>query len=155
MEAALRTVYEIVTKKPLDDIEIKSVRGLEGIREAEIDLDGLKVKAAVANGLANARKLLDLIASGEAQYHFVEIMACPGGCIGGGGQPIPTSPEIRQKRVEAIYLEDRNMKIRKSHENPAIQMLYKEFLGEPNGHKAHELLHTHYTKKSVYSDAAV
>jgi len=155
MEAALRTVYELVTKKPLNDIEIKVVRGLEGIREAAIDLDGTVVKAAVANGLANARKLLEKIASGNADYHFVEIMACPGGCIGGGGQPIPTSPEIRQKRAEAIYRQDRKMKVRKSHENPAVQMLYEEFLGEPNGHKAHELLHTHYVPKPVYDVVTV
>ncbi len=154
MEAALRTVYEIVTEKTLDDVEIKDVRGLEGIKEAEIDLNGLKVKAAVSNGLANARKLLDKIAAGEAEYHFIEIMACPGGCIGGGGQPIPTSEDIRKKRAEAIYLQDRKMEIRKSHENPAVIKLYEEWLGEPNGHKAHELLHTHYDKKSIYKENA-
>jgi NADH-quinone oxidoreductase subunit G/NADP-reducing hydrogenase subunit HndD len=153
MEAALRTVYEIVTEQSLDDVEIKAVRGMEGVREAEIDLNGTKVKAAVANGLANARQLMEKIASGEADYHFVEIMACPGGCIGGGGQPIPTSMDVRKKRVEAIFAADRAMEIRKSHENPAVKKLYEEFLGEPNGHKAHELLHTHYTKKSVYKEA--
>ncbi|MBN1998138.1 iron hydrogenase small subunit, partial [candidate division KSB1 bacterium] len=152
MEAALRTVYEVVTGKPLDDVEIKSVRGMEGIREAEIDLAGLKVKAAVANGLANARKLMEKIASGEADYHFVEIMACPGGCIGGGGQPVPTSMDIRKKRMEAIYKADRALEIRKSHENPAVIKLYEEFLGKPNSHKAHELLHTKYTPKMVYKD---
>ncbi|MDZ7316821.1 MAG: NADH-dependent [FeFe] hydrogenase, group A6 [candidate division KSB1 bacterium] len=151
MEAALRTVYEIVTKKPLDNVEITAVRGMEGVREAEIDLDGVKVKAAVANGLGNARQLMEKIAAGEADYHFIEIMACPGGCIGGGGQPIPTSLEIRKKRVEAIYAADRGMKVRKSHENPAVKMLYEEFLGEPNGHKAHQLLHTKYTPKQVYA----
>ena len=153
MEAALRTVYEIVTEQALDDVEIKAVRGMEGVREAEIDLNGTKVKAAVANGLANARQLMEKIASGEADYHFVEIMACPGGCICGGGQPIPTSMDVREKRVEAIFAADRAMEIRKSHENPAVKKLYEEFLGEPNGHKAHELLHTHYTKKSVYKEA--
>ena len=152
MEAALRTVYEVLTKTPLEDIEIKAVRGLEGVKEAEIDINGLKVRAAVANGLANARMLMKKIASGEAQYHFVEIMACPGGCIGGGGQPVPTSAEIRKKRAEAIYRADRGITIRKSHENPAVQQLYKEFLGEPNSHKAHELLHTHYTQKTVYDE---
>jgi NADH-quinone oxidoreductase subunit G/NADP-reducing hydrogenase subunit HndD len=155
MEAALRTVYEVITEKPLDDIEIQAVRGMEGIREAEIDINGTTVKAAVANGLANARKLMDKIISGQADYHFIEIMACPGGCIGGGGQPIPTSPEIRKKRAEAVYLEDRNLKIRKSHENPAVQTLYKEFLGEPNSHKAHELLHTHYKSKPIYKEEMV
>ena len=152
MEAALRTVYEIVTKKPLDDIEITAVRGMEGIKEASIDLDGLVVKGAVANGLANARKLMEAIVKGEADYHFVEIMACPGGCIGGGGQPIPTSLEIRKKRAEAIYQADRGLTIRKSHENPAVLKLYEEFLGEPNSHKAHELLHTKYTAKEVYKE---
>jgi len=147
MEAALRTVYEVVTKKPLENVDINAVRGLEGVKEAEVDLDGLKVRAAVANGLANARKLMDKIVSGEANYHFIEIMACPGGCIGGGGQPIPTSMEIRKKRAEAIYKADRGLKIRKSHENPAVQQLYREFLGEPNSHKSHELLHTHYSAK--------
>ncbi len=155
MEAALRTVYEIVTKKPLDNVEINAVRGMEGVREAEIDLDGMKVKAAVANGLANARKLMEKIAAGEADYHFVEIMACPGGCIGGGGQPMPTSEEIRKKRVEAIFAADRANTIRKSHENPAVQQLYKEWLGEPNSHKAHRLLHTHYTQKSIYKETVV
>lgn len=153
MEAALRTVYEIVTEQTLDDVEITQVRGMEGIREAEIDLNGTKVKAAVANGLANARQLMEKIASGEADYHFVEIMACPGGCIGGGGQPIPTSEDVRKKRVEAIFEADRSNTIRKSHENPAVLKLYEEFLGEPNGHKAHELLHTHYTKKTIYKEA--
>ncbi len=153
MEAALRTVYEVLTKKPLDDIEIKAVRGLEGIKEAEVEIAGIKVKAAVANGLANARKLMDKIVAGEADYHFIEIMACPGGCIGGGGQPIPTSTLIRQKRSEAIYEEDRGLELRKSHENPAVIKLYEEFLGEPNGHKSHELLHTKYTPKTVYKTA--
>lgn len=150
MEAALRTVYEIVTKEELPSLDIKAVRGMEGVREAEIPIGDLKVKAAVAHGLGNARKLLDKIVSGEADYHFIEIMACPGGCLGGGGQPIPTTLEIRKKRAEAIYKADRGLPIRKSHENPAIKQIYKEFLGEPNSEKAHHLLHTHYTKKSVY-----
>jgi iron only hydrogenase large subunit-like protein len=152
MEAALRTVYEVVTESALDNVEISAVRGMDGVREAEVDLNGTKVKAVVANGLANARTLLDKIASGEADYHFVEIMACPGGCIGGGGQPIPTSLDIRQKRANAIYEEDRNYELRKSHDNPFVQKLYEEFLGKPNSHKAHELLHTHYTTKSVYPE---
>ncbi len=147
MEAALRTVYEVVTGKTLENVDIKAVRGMEGVREAEIDLDGTKVKAAVAHGLSNARKVLDLIQEGKADYAFVEIMCCPGGCIGGGGQPFPTDPEIRQKRAEAIYLQDRELPLRKSHENPAVVTLYKEFLGEPLSHKSHELLHTHYTPK--------
>ncbi len=150
MEAALRTVYEVVTEKKLENVDIKAVRGMQGIREAEIDLNGTKVKAAVAHGLANARQLMDKIVNGEADYHFIEIMACPGGCLGGGGQPIPTSEEIRIKRAEAIYKADKGLPMRKSHENPAVLQLYKEFLGEPNSHKAHELLHTHYKGKEIY-----
>ncbi|MBD3384716.1 ferredoxin [candidate division KSB1 bacterium] len=150
MEAALRTVYEVVTEKKLENVDIKVVRGIQGIREAEIDLNGTKVKAAVAHGLANARELMDKIVKGEADYHFIEIMACPGGCLGGGGQPIPTSEEIRKKRAEAIYKADKGLSMRKSHENPAVLQLYKEFLGEPNSHKAHELLHTHYKGKEIY-----
>jgi len=147
MEAALRTVYEVVTKRNLPSLEFKAVRGMEGIKEAAVDLDGTVVKVAVAHGLANARVLLDKIRDGSADYHFIEIMACPAGCIGGGGQPIPTSPEIRAARMRAIYREDERMVIRKSHENPAIQALYQEFLGQPLGEKSHHLLHTHYTPR--------
>ncbi|MDI6828629.1 MAG: NADH-dependent [FeFe] hydrogenase, group A6 [Armatimonadota bacterium] len=147
MEAALRTAYEVITGKPLENIEITAVRGMEGVREATIDIDGTEVKAAVAHGLANARKLLDLIRDGKSDHQFIEIMACPGGCLGGGGQPFPTSPEIRKARAEAIYLADRNMPIRKSHENPAIIELYETFLKEPLGHMSHKLLHTHYTRR--------
>jgi len=154
MEAALRTVYEVVTEKPLDNVEITAVRGMEGVREASVMIGDLEVKAAVANGLANARLLLEKIHSGEADYHFIEIMACPGGCIGGGGQPIPTTEEIRKKRIEAIYNADRGLKIRKSHENPAVIKLYEEFLGKPNSHKAHELLHTFYQPKEIYKESA-
>ena len=154
MEAALRTVYEVVTQKELTNLDIVTVRGLEGIKEAEVDLDGTIVRAAVANGLANARKLLDKIVSGEANYHFIEIMACPGGCIGGGGQPVPTSLEIRAKRAAAIYNADRSMELRKSHDNPAVKKLYEEFLGKPNSHKAHELLHTHYSQQALYEEVA-
>jgi len=147
MEAALRTAYELKTGKTLGDINFTSVRGLEGVKEATIPVDGLNVKVAVAHGLGNARKLMDKLAAGTADYHFIEIMCCPGGCIGGGGQPIPTNTEIRQKRIDGIYTADERMAIRKSHENPAVQALYKEFLGSPLGHKSHELLHTHYTPR--------
>jgi len=150
MEAALRTAYELVTKKTLPSLDFESVRGLEGIKEAEVDLDGTKVRVAVAHGLSNAKKLIDQIAEGKSPYHFIEIMCCPGGCIGGGGQPIPTTNEVRAKRVKAIYDVDKNMPVRKSHENPVIDTLYKEFLGHPLGHKSHELLHTHYTPRSRY-----
>lgn len=162
MEAALRTAYEVVTGKPVpfDNLEIVPVRGTEGIREATIKiegclpewdfLEGVELKVAVAHGLKNARIIMEQIESGTSPYHFIEIMACPGGCIGGGGQPIPTNEEIRKKRIEAIYEEDRNMKIRKSHENPEIKMIYKEFLKEPLGEKSHHLLHTRYTKRHKF-----
>jgi len=147
MEAALRSVYEILTGKSLGKLDFYDVRGIEGVKEATVDIDGTKVNVAVAHGLGNARKLLDRVRSGEANYHFIEIMACPGGCIGGGGQPIPTNLEIRMKRIEAIYEVDRKLPLRKSHENPAVKQLYEEFLGEPNGEKAHHLLHTHYVPR--------
>ncbi len=150
MEAALRTAYEVVTGKALGNLNIETVRGLEGIKEVSIDLDGLTLKAAVAHGLGNARRLVELVARGETDYHFIEIMCCPGGCIGGGGQSIPTDAEIRQRRMDAIYTVDERMTIRKSHENPAVLTLYEEFLGEPLGLRSHELLHTHYQPRSLY-----
>ena len=149
MEAALRSAYEIVTGKVLTDVEFHSVRGWEGIREAEIEIDGITVKVAVAHGLANARTLLDKIGEGECEYHFIEVMACPGGCIGGGGEPIVPNYEVRKKRIAAIYQEDRAMAIRKSHQNPAIMKLYEEFLGQPLGEKSHHLLHTSYIKRGI------
>jgi NADP-reducing hydrogenase subunit HndD len=162
MEAALRTAHEIITGRevPFTNLNIKPVRGMEGVKEATIKiknvkpewefLEGVELNVAVAHGLANAKKLMKLVESGHSNYHFIEIMGCPGGCIGGGGQPIPTSPEIRKKRTEAIYEEDMNKPIRKSHENPEVVEVYKEFLGEPLGHKSHELLHTHYKARKRY-----
>jgi NADH-quinone oxidoreductase subunit G/NADP-reducing hydrogenase subunit HndD len=150
MEAALRTAYEVITGQELADINLTMVRGLEGVKEAAIPVGDLTVKVAVANGLGNARKLMDKIRSGEADFHFIEIMGCPGGCIGGGGQPIPTNLEIRAKRIDGIYTVDERMTIRKSHENPAVKALYEEFLGLPLGHKSHELLHTHYVPRGKY-----
>ncbi|HBS58962.1 MAG TPA: ferredoxin, partial [Firmicutes bacterium] len=144
MEAALRTVAEVVTGKTLESIDFKNVRGLSGVKEAVIPVGELKVKVAVAHTLANARLMLDKIRAGEADYHFIEVMACPGGCIGGGGQPITHCEGFRQKRVDAIYECDQDMVLRKSHENPAVKELYDTFLGKPLGHKSHELLHTHY-----------
>jgi len=144
MEAALRTVYEVVTGKTLESLDFKGVRGLEGIKEAEVYLDGTKVKVAVAHSLSNARKVMELIKSGKAEYAFIEIMCCPGGCIGGGGQPFGGTDELRLKRIEAIYKADGDLPIRKSHENPAVKQLYEEFLGEPLGEISHHLLHTHY-----------
>jgi NADH-quinone oxidoreductase subunit G len=150
MEAALRTAYEVVTGKPLENINLTAVRGMEGIKEAEVDMNGTKVKVAVAHTLGNARKLFEQIEKGESPYAFIEVMTCPGGCLGGGGQPIPTTWDIRKKRAESIYAEDAHKPIRKSHENPQIAALYKEFLKEPLGHTSHNLLHTHYVKRGVF-----
>lgn len=147
MEAALRTVYEVVTGETLENIEFDAVRGFEGVKEATIQVGDLPVKVAVAHGLGNARKVMDAVRDGKAEYHFIEIMACPGGCIGGGGNVIKNWKKM-QPRYEAVYQEDRRLPLRKSHENQAVQDLYKEFLGEPNGHKSHELLHTTYTDRS-------
>lgn len=144
MEAALRTVYEVVTGKTLEDVNFTMVRGFDGMKEAEVDLDGTKVKVAVANSLGCARKIMDDIKAGTSPYHFIEVMCCPGGCIGGGGQPIPSTIEKRKERIAAIYAEDAGLPIRKSHENPEVKLLYDDFLKEPLGHKSHELLHTHY-----------
>ncbi|MBU0611203.1 MAG: [FeFe] hydrogenase, group A [Armatimonadetes bacterium] len=148
MEAALRTAYEVITGEQLADVNITAVRGMEGVREATVMVGDLPVKAAVAHGLANAAKVLDKVVAGEADYHFIEIMACPGGCLGGGGQPIPTSPEIRQQRADAIYQADEELPIRRSHENPSIKAIYEKFLGEPLSHKSHHLLHTEYTVRT-------
>lgn len=144
MEAALRTVYEVVTKETLEDVNFTIVRGMQGIKAAEVDLAGTKVKVAVAHGLGNARQLMDQVRAGESPYHFIEIMACPGGCIGGGGQPLTKSNAKRAERIDAIYLEDEGLPVRKSHENQEVQTLYEEFLHEPLGPKSHDLLHTHY-----------
>ena len=153
MEAAIRTVYEVLEGKPMADIELNAVRGTEGIKEAELEVAGKKVRVAVAHGLGNARKLLDSIKAGEKTYDFIEIMGCPGGCVTGGGQPIVPAKiqaqvNVKQMRAKALYDEDRALPLRKSHENPVIKELYEKFLGEPCGHKSHELLHTHYTDRS-------
>ncbi|WP_243622534.1 NADH-dependent [FeFe] hydrogenase, group A6 [Candidatus Cryosericum odellii] len=148
MEAALRTAYEVLTKKSLAKLEFEDVRGLEGIKTADIDIDGTILKVAVANGLGNARVLMEQVQKGESPYHFIEIMCCPGGCLGGGGQPISNNPDIKKRRAEAIYREDAGKPIRKSHENPEITAIYKDFLGEPNSEKAHHLLHTEYCDRS-------
>jgi NADP-reducing hydrogenase subunit HndD len=149
IEAACRTAYELYTGKKLEKIEFEQLRGLEGIRSATIDFDGLPLNIGIANGLGNARKLLDEVRAGTSNYHAIEIMACPGGCIGGGGQPYHHGySEILRRRAAAIYTEDERKTIRKSHENPSIIRLYSEFLGEPGSKKAHSLLHTHYFPKS-------
>lgn len=148
MEAALRTVYEIVEKKPLENIEFTQVRGFTSIKSAEVVLGGNTIRVAVAHGLSNARILLDEIRAGRSPYQFIEIMSCPGGCIGGGGQPVLSNSKTKLARSQALYTEDSSLPIRKSHENPAIQTLYKEFLGEPLGHLSHELLHTSYRART-------
>lgn len=159
MEAALRTAYEVVTGKnlPFDKLHVTPVQGLEGVKEAQLTikgalpewkfLEGVTLKVAVAHGLGNANKVIESILKGEKEYHFIEIMTCPGGCIGGGGQPRLTTDEVRKARIQAIYKEDEGRELRKSHENPAIKQIYDEFLGKPLGEKSHHLLHTKYFDK--------
>ena len=156
MEAALRTAYETITGKELKKLDFEAVRGEEGIKKATVKIGDNEVKVAVAHGLANAQKIMEEIKSGKAEYQFVEIMACPGGCVMGGGQPIKTSKQrseydIRKLRAECLYDIDEKSTIRKSHENPTIKKLYKEFLEEPGSNKAHELLHTTYHKRNKYN----
>ena len=148
IEAAVRTAYEVQTGKPLPKVDFTELRGMDGIRSATIDFNGLPINIGIAHGLGNARKLLDDVRAGKANYHAIEIMACPGGCIGGGGQPLHHGDSsIIKARMAAIYREDAGKTIRKSHENPYIKQLYEEFLGKPMSEKAHHLLHTHYFKK--------
>ncbi len=159
MEAALRTVADILTGEDLEDFEYSAVRGIEGIKEAALTLpiDGkpTEIRVAIAHGTANAAKLLDAIKAGEKSYHFIEIMGCPGGCVTGGGQPIVNAltryfVDPKAERAKATYGVDRKMVIRKSHKNPSVIKLYEEFLGKPNSHKSHELLHTHYVERSQF-----
>jgi iron only hydrogenase large subunit-like protein len=159
MEAAIRTAYEIVTgtELPMEGLHVKPVAGLEGVKEAVLPitgakgdwafLEGAELKVAVAHGLSNARKVLEAIETGAKSYHFVEVMTCPGGCIGGGGQPRFTTDEVRAKRIAAIYQEDEGKKLRKSHENPEVLQIYNEYLKKPLGERSHHLLHTHYTER--------
>ncbi|MBN1867877.1 iron hydrogenase small subunit [Candidatus Sumerlaeota bacterium] len=153
MEATLRTAAELVTGKPADKLEFTEVRAVEGLREASVEIGGRTFNVAVANGLKNAKKVLDQIVAGTKEFHVVEIMACPGGCIGGGGQPYPATdhlvldPALLRARARALYQIDRDKTLRRSHQNPAVQTLYDEFLGEPGSAKALELLHTHYHSK--------
>jgi NADH-quinone oxidoreductase subunit G len=149
LEAALRTAYEWITGDTLEKVDFTALRGIAGTKEAEINVAGTLVKVAVASGLGNARRLLEDIRAGKKQYHIVEIMACPGGCIDGGGQPYHKGNlEVLKKRMEALYTEDKNKTLRKSHENPFIKKLYAEFLGEPHGELPLELLHTFYYKRA-------
>ncbi|MBR4466941.1 MAG: iron hydrogenase small subunit, partial [Clostridia bacterium] len=156
MEAALRTVYEVYTGKTLENVDFHAVRGTAGIKEAEIDLNGTKINVAVANGTKNASELLEAVKRGEKNYTFIEVMGCPGGCVCGGGTPIVPAKEkayidLKAERAKALYAEDAGKALRKSHENSEIKKIYKEFLGEPNSHKAHELLHTHYHARPKYN----
>ena len=155
MEAALRTLADILEGKDLKKIDYTAVRGTEGIKEAGVKIAGKTVKVAVASGLANAKILMDKVRNGEADYQFIEIMSCPGGCVNGGGQPIKSAyvrnnNDIRAIRAGSIYAADKAMKYRKSHDNPAVKELYSSYLGEPNGHKAHKILHTSYVKRKNY-----
>ncbi len=163
MEAALRTVYYVLTGKEHEGIKFEAVRGFDGVREASVDINGTVVNVAIAHGMKNAKVLLDDIRAGKSKYHFIEIMGCPGGCIAGGGQPIVRScflpnedddilDTYKEKRAKALYSEDERLVIRQSHNNPQIKALYDEFLGEPNSHKAHELLHTTYKARIGFND---
>ncbi len=156
MEAALRTAYEVVTGKELPKVEFEQVRGLQGVKEATIQVGDIPLKVAVAHGTANAAKVLESVRCGEKEYHFIEIMGCPGGCVTGGGQPIVSAQKrmdvnLGALRAAALYGEDKDKAVRKSHENKGVQKLYEEFLEKPNSHKAHELLHTHYQARPKYS----
>ncbi len=155
MEAALRTAYEVLTKEELTALDFHDVRGVAGIKEATYTIAGNEIKVAVVSGTANAGKLLEIIKSGEKTYDFIEIMACPGGCVNGGGQPIqPASVhnfrDIRAERAAGLYADDKALPVRKSHENPDVKAIYDEFFGEPNSHKAHEILHTSYVARKKY-----
>ena len=155
MEAALRTVYEIVTGNTLEKVEFEAVRGTEGIKEAEVDLNGKVVRVAVAHSTGNAKKLLDAVKAGEKHYDFIEIMGCPGGCVTGGGQPIVNAKDlmylnVKELRAKALYDEDASKALRKSHENPSVKKIYDEYFEKPGSHKSHELLHTTYTARKQY-----
>ncbi len=155
MEAALRTAYEVITGKTLDNVDFTAVRGMDGIKEATVDIEGMPVSVAIASGSGNAKELLEAIKRGEKNYAFIEIMGCPGGCVNGGGMPIVTAKERmyvdhKALRAKALYDEDAGKAQRKSHENASIKKLYDDYLGKPNGHKSHELLHTTYTARKKY-----
>jgi NADH-quinone oxidoreductase subunit G len=155
MEAAVRTAYKMVTKKEMPKFEVEAARGLKGIKTGEVDVDGIKINIAVAHGLANVDALLKEVKEAKAQgkpspYHFIEVMACEGGCVGGGGQPYGVSDALRKKRAQGLYGEDAAAKERASYESPAVNAVYKDFLGEPNGEKAHKFLHNRYKPQAEY-----
>ncbi len=155
MEAAVRTAYKLVTDDELGNVNIEAVRGMEGVKKGSVDFKGTEVKVAIAHGMANVKSIMDEIRAarekgGEPPYHFIEVMACRGGCIAGGGQPYGTEDDIRDKRIAGLYNDDEKSTVRRSHENPEIVQIYKDFLGEPLSHKAHELLHTKYIERPLY-----
>ena len=155
MEAALRTAQDLLTGKDLEEIKFEDVRGEKGIKRATVNVNGKDIRIIVSSGLGNARKVMEMVKNGTAEADFIEIMACPGGCIMGGGQPIKSSKtrrkyDVRKLRADALYTIDEKSTIRKSHQNPVLKEIYKDFFGEPNGHKAHELLHTEYAKREKY-----
>ena len=157
MEAALRTAYETITGETLEKVDFEAVRGTQGIKEATINIGGKDVTVAVCSSTSKAAELLDSVKSGEKNYTFIEVMACPGGCVNGGGQPIVDADtratvDVRAVRAKALYGEDADKPLRKSHENAEIKQIYADFLGKPGGHRSHELLHTHYTRREKYSD---
>ena len=157
MEAALRTAYETLTGETLADVDFHGVRGTEGIKEATVNINGTDVNVAVCSSTGMAAKLLDSVRAGEKNYTFIEVMACPGGCVNGGGQPIVDSDtratvDVRAVRAKALYGEDAGKALRKSHENAEIKAIYADYLGKPGGHRSHELLHTHYTRREKYTD---
>jgi iron-only hydrogenase group A len=149
MEAAVRTAYYLITGRELDNLELQAVRGFQGVKEARVSIDGLELGVAVVSGLGNAARLLDQIRAGRNDLHFIEVMTCPGGCIGGGGQPIGSNAEAVKSRMQALYAIDAGESVRVSHRNEAVKRLYDEFLGEPLGEKSHQLLHTHYAQRDV------
>ena len=157
MEAALRTAVETLTGEELASLDFNDVRGMEGIKEATYPVAGMEIKVAVASGLGNAKKLLEMVKSGERTYHFIEIMGCPGGCVNGGGQPIqPASVrntvDLKTLRAKALYDQDAGMALRKSHQSPAVQQLYADYLTDGfGGEKAHHILHTTYTARKKYN----
>ncbi|MCL2056298.1 MAG: NADH-dependent [FeFe] hydrogenase, group A6 [Oscillospiraceae bacterium] len=156
MEAALRTAAETLEGKPVGSVDFTDVRGFDGVKEASYNIAGMVVNVAVASGLANAKALLERVKSGEKQYHFIEIMACPGGCINGGGQPVQSAhvrnfTDLKSLRAKVLYNQDSSNKLRKAHDSPIIKMLYSEFFGSPGSHKAHEILHTSYKVRGNYS----
>ncbi|HDQ13389.1 MAG TPA: ferredoxin, partial [Sediminispirochaeta sp.] len=155
MEAAIRSAYNFVTGKDMPDMQVDAVRGMDGVRSGEVEVDGKKIRVAVAHGMANVGSILREVRQAreegkEPPYHFIEVMACRGGCIAGGGQPYGTNDEVRAKRIAGIYKDDASAVVRASYQNPEIQQIYREFLGEPLSEKSHQLLHTHYTPRPIY-----